>query len=137
VRLDLIRLLPRGKLVIWGSMSLDIDVSDATRHDRSRYQAAPSAWARTALSEALVHASRWTSSGWTAHGANRQFEEFVKATGYVTFAEIAPSKGLSGRAAAYALCRLAGIYAADAPLIYAIGSMVDLLKGADWRTPTP
>ena len=41
---------------------------------------------------------------------NRQFKEFVNATGHVTFAEIAPDpEGLSRRAAAHALCRLAGV----------------------------
>ena len=46
---------------------------------------------------------------------NRQFDEFVKATDHVTFAEIrARCEGLSGRAAAHALCRLAGVLAAAA-----------------------
>ena len=41
---------------------------------------------------------------------NRQFREFVDATGYVTFAEIAPdAEGLSRRAAAHAQGRLAGL----------------------------
>ena len=45
---------------------------------------------------------------------NRQFKAFVKATGHVTFAEIdARSEGLSRRAAAHALCRLAGVHAAQ------------------------
>ncbi len=46
---------------------------------------------------------------------NRQFKAFVKATGHVTFAEIPPRRGgLSRRAAAHALCRLAGVHAAVA-----------------------
>ncbi len=44
---------------------------------------------------------------------NRQFREFVEATGYVTFAEIAPRReGLSRRAAAHAQSRLARLPAA-------------------------
>src|SRR5882672_9708242 len=39
---------------------------------------------------------------------NRQFKQFVKATGHKTFAEI-PSKRLSRRAPAYDLCRFAGV----------------------------
>ena len=47
---------------------------------------------------------------------NRQFTEFVRATGHVTFAEIgARSEGLSGLAAAHDLRRLAGVHAAEAP----------------------
>ena len=45
---------------------------------------------------------------------NRQFKEFVRDTGHVTFAEILPeSKELSGRAAAYAFCRLARVLATE------------------------
>ena len=45
---------------------------------------------------------------------NRQFREFVEATGYVTFAEIAPdAEGLPRRAAAHAQGGLAGLPAAD------------------------
>ena len=44
---------------------------------------------------------------------NRQFKAFVKATGHKTFAEVrARSEGLPRRAAAHALFRLAGVYAA-------------------------
>ena len=44
---------------------------------------------------------------------NRQFKEFVRATGHVTFAEIAPDpEELSRRAAAHAVRRLAGVRAA-------------------------
>ena len=58
---------------------------------------------------------------------NRQFQEFVKATGHVTFAEIAPDpEGLSRRAAAHALCRLARVHAAGASGRPAqLGRMVD------------
>ena len=43
---------------------------------------------------------------------NRQFKEFVRATGYVTSAEIPPDPtSLSGRAAAYDVCGLAGFHA--------------------------
>ena len=46
---------------------------------------------------------------------NRQFKEFVKATGHVTFAEIAPDpKDYPGIAAAHDLCGLAGVHAAAA-----------------------
>ena len=46
---------------------------------------------------------------------NREFRKFVNATGYVTFAEITPdAEGLSGRAAAHAQGRLAGVHAAEA-----------------------
>ena len=44
---------------------------------------------------------------------NPQFKEFVKATGYVTFAEIPPDPKDNGRCvAAHAPHRLAGLYAA-------------------------
>ena len=46
---------------------------------------------------------------------NRQFKEFVRAMGHVTFAEIPPRpEGLSRRAASYALCRFAGVFTAVA-----------------------
>src|ERR1700749_3599076 len=44
---------------------------------------------------------------------NRQFKQFVKATGHKTFAEIPPDpKDYPGCVAAHALCRLAGVLAA-------------------------
>ena len=44
---------------------------------------------------------------------NRQFRDFVRATGHVTVAEIAARpEGLSGRPAAHAVCRLARLHAA-------------------------
>ena len=47
---------------------------------------------------------------------NRQFKEFVRATGHVTFAESrARPERLSRRAAAHALRRLAGVHAAGGP----------------------
>ena len=46
---------------------------------------------------------------------NRQFKAFVSATGHVTFgADRARPEGLSRRAAAHALRRLAGVHAAGA-----------------------
>ena len=46
---------------------------------------------------------------------NRQFKAFVAATGHVTSArDRARSEGLSGRAPAHAVCRLAGVHAAGA-----------------------
>ena len=38
---------------------------------------------------------------------NRQFRQFVRATGHMTYAEIRPTQRLSRRAAADDLCRLA------------------------------
>ncbi len=43
---------------------------------------------------------------------NRQFKEFVKATGHVTFAEIPPIPRTIRRAAPHALCWFAGVHAA-------------------------
>ena len=44
---------------------------------------------------------------------NREFKQFVKATGHDTFAEIAPDpKDYPGRLASHALCGLAGVHAA-------------------------
>ena len=62
---------------------------------------------------------------------NRQFKEFVKATGHVTFAEIPPDpKDYPGRAAALALYRLAGVLAAVAPGRSArLESVVDFSQG--------
>ena len=58
-----------------------------------------SAWDRTGTipKKRRSIASRSTASGWTATPVtNRQFKQFVEATGYVTFAEIAArSEGLS------------------------------------------
>ena len=68
---------------------------------------------------------------------NRQFKEFVEATGYVTMAEMPPDpEGLSRRAAADALRGLAGVHAAAAVTICSDWSQWwRFMKGADWRHP--
>ena len=102
--------------------------------------AALSAWARTSIirKKRRFTASPSTDSGWTGTPVtNRQFREFVKATGHVTFAEIPPDpKDYPG-----ALPHM--LYAGS--LVFTPPSHpVDLrdwsqwwtfLKGADWRHP--
>ena len=68
---------------------------------------------------------------------NRQFKEFVKATGHITFAEIrARPEGLSRFAAAHALCRLARLSAPPGPVDLRFwGEWWSFTKGANWRHP--
>ena len=81
-------------------------------------RAARSAWDRTSIIRKKRRSIASRVDGFWIDRTpvtNAQFREFVNATGYVTFAEIAPDReGLSRRAAAHAQSRLAGVHAAEA-----------------------
>ena len=66
----------------------------------------------------------------------RQFKEFVRATGHIASADPARSEGLSGRAPAHAVRRLAGVLAAAAGTnLHDWSQWWSFMKGADWRHP--
>ena len=111
------------------------------RQTWSGFPAARSAWDRTGIIRKRRRSIASAVDGFWIDRTpvtNRQFKEFVNATGYVTFAEIAArSEGLSRCVAAHALCWLAGLHTAGSSGRSArIGAQWwTFLKGANWRHP--